>query len=181
MRKFLYLIAILPPDKIAEDVKAIKTVMSEKFNSSHTLKSPAHITLQKPFSRTEESETAIVKFLEKKAEQFSPFSIELSGFGHFDKRVIFINVLENKILYNLFEKLQRGLIDDLNFSERDRHEKFTPHMTVAHKDLKPEQFKNAWQEFKDREISFSFTAEGIYLLKHNDKFWEAYKFFRFKQ
>jgi 2'-5' RNA ligase len=181
MRKFLYLIALLPPEKIAEEVTAIKKEMSEKFNSSHTLKSPAHITLQKPFSRTEDIEPVLFKFLKIVAADFPAFNIDLSGFGHFDNRVIFISVRENKILNKLFDRLQQGLKEELLFSENDQQEKFTPHMTVAHKDLKPGMFIKAWDEFKDRPVEFSFNVENICLLKHNDKIWESYKFFNFKK
>jgi 2'-5' RNA ligase len=180
VKKYLYLIAVIPPDEIAGAVKAIKQEMADSYNSSHTLKSPAHITLQKPFSRTEEAESSIMKLLESIAAQFSPFPVHLNGFGHFDNRVIFIHVDENNLLHEVYEKLQHSLKTDLGFTERDSTDRFTPHVSVPHRDLKPAMFKEAWLQFKERKIEFSFTIDGIYLLKHNDRFWEVYKKFEFK-
>jgi len=181
VRKYLYFIAILPPADIAAEVTSIKQEIFEKYKSAHTLKSPAHITLQKPFSRTEQAEPSLLEFLEKIVDSISPFEIRLSGFGHFENRVLFINVLQNVCLKEVHRKLQQGLKEELNFSEKEIEINFTPHMTVAHKDLSPPMFKAAWQEFQNRKIECSFKAENLCLLKHNDKNWETFKLFNFKE
>ena len=40
----LYFIALIPETRIMENVRVLKEEMRLKFNASHALKSPAHIT-----------------------------------------------------------------------------------------------------------------------------------------
>jgi 2'-5' RNA ligase len=179
--KYLYFIAILPPVEIAKQVTSVKEEMFERFKSSHTLKSPPHITLQKPFSRTVEAEPSITEILTNFALSIMPFEIYLSGYGHFDKRVLFINVLPNEYLNQIHIELQQCVKTELNFSEKEIEIKFTPHMTLVHKDLSPAMFNLAWSSFQNWKIEFSFKAESISLLKYNDKNWEINKIFYFLQ
>lgn len=181
MKPHLYFIAIVPPADIADEIVSVKNEMAEKYNSRHALKSPAHITLQMPFKRNETIEEPLKHFLKAFSGKNHPFEIELNGFGHFDDRVIYINVTENQNLQELFSKLNNALREQLHFPEKETPHRFHPHVTVAHRDLTPEQFKIAWEQFRHRNISKKFSATKISLLKHNFKFWEIISEFEFKE
>lgn len=173
MRKHLYFMAIIPPAEIADKITIVKKEMAEKFNNRHALKSPAHITLQMPFKREETMEAPIAGFMKAFSERQDPFEVELNGFGHFDDRVIFINVLENDKLKSLHTKLNSALRSELNFTENETPLKFHPHVTVAHRDLIVPQFELAWPQFQKRNFTAQFSVHQLSLLKHNFKFWEV--------
>ena len=67
-----------------------------------------------------------------------------------------------------------GIVDKVGKSRG-----FTPHMTVAFKDLKRNKFKAAWIEFENRELHFEFTALKLALLKHEDRKWNITEEFKF--
>ena len=50
--------------------------------------------------------------------------------------------------------------------------KFTPHMTVAFRDLTPENFYLAKTAYDKKKISFSFLVQSICLLRHNGQHWD---------
>ena len=67
-----------------------------------------------------------------------------------------------------------GIVDKVGKSRG-----FTPHMTVAFKDLKKSKFKAAWEEFENRELHFEFAAEKLTLLRHENKKWNIAQEFKF--
>lgn len=44
----LFLVCLIPPISIVEDINEIRTYISDKFNVHESLKRPAHITLYPP-------------------------------------------------------------------------------------------------------------------------------------
>ena len=62
-QKNLYFIAIVPNLSVRGLIKALKEEMKERFNAKHALKSPAHITLQMPFKRSQDFEVTLVNTL----------------------------------------------------------------------------------------------------------------------
>ena len=48
---------------------------------------------------------------------------------------------------------------------------FKPHITVAYRDLTPENFSVAWQEYKDKTVNSVFHVDAIHLLEHDRKKW----------
>jgi 2'-5' RNA ligase len=52
-------------------------------------------------------------------------------------------------------------------------------MTVGFSDLSKTEFWQAWDNFKNRPISFSFMADHLALLRHNGKTWDVYRKFDF--
>ncbi len=179
--KQLYFIAIIPPLTIQDEVIALKNEMSQKYNSRHALKSPPHITLLMPFKWKEEKESIIEDFLKTFALLRSPFNIRLNGFGAFPKRVIFIDVVKNELLYTLANDLLSAVRKELKILvETYKNKGFTAHMTVAHRDLKPMAFEEAWKEFRDKPFDREFLVNHISLLKHDGHQWRVYKDFKFE-
>ncbi|MFI5220359.1 MAG: 2'-5' RNA ligase family protein [Bacteroidia bacterium] len=180
MKPHLYFIAIIPPAGVFAEIETIKKEFSKKYSSHRALKSPVHITLQIPFRRMETIEKPLDRLLKVFTVLYQPFEIELNGFNHFHDKVIFIKVVENKNLDSLFGNLNIALRTQLNFSEQETPQRFNPHVTVAYRDLVPEQFKIAWEQFQHRGFSKTFSATKISLLKHNSKFWEIINEFSFE-
>src|SRR3954471_7813802 len=89
-----YFIAIVIPDPIFTEIEAVKDRLFRDHGLKGALRSPAHITLHRPFDWKTEKEELLLSRL----EQFSfdeKFNIEIDGFDVFEPRVIFANVLRN--------------------------------------------------------------------------------------
>lgn len=177
MSKELYLIALLPHEELREEVRELKLEMKERFNASHALKAPAHITLQMPFRRDETFEETLISALESFASGQHVFNITLNGFDAFPPRVIFLKIENHQPIADLHSAFQEMLKASLGFSEKELMSRFHPHLTIATRDLSKKMFHKAWPEFKEREFEASFTADRLHLLKHNGKHWELFREF----
>lgn len=176
----LYFIALLPPVEIQAEVTQIKQEFAEHYGSGAALKSSPHVTLQPPFARSIEQVSWLKAGLSEFATGYAPLSMTLSGFGAFPPRVIYVNVVKTPELMALQAELAAYLEAKLGFVD-DRHPvyPFSPHMTVAFRDLKPQAFKQAWSQFQDRSLYYEFTASYLTLLRHNGQHWEIETEFAF--
>lgn len=175
---FRYFLAIIPPEPLASEVTAIKEEFVERYNSKAALRSPAHITLHMPFQWKERKEDRLFEVLAQ-TTSFKPFTIELNDFGAFPPRTIFIQPEESAELEAMNITLLQTTKRQLNLFHAVHIGGFHPHITVAFRDLRKPLFHEAWQEFKQRKFRASFQVDSYWLLKHNGKFWEAYREFRF--
>jgi 2'-5' RNA ligase len=179
-RTNLYFIAILPPREIRQRVFELKEEMRIRFGAGHALKSPAHITLQKPFKRLTEEEAGLEEALRAFAGAEHQFSMDLEGFGCFAPRVIFIKMTGTDPVVSLHAGLRDMLLTRMHFSGAEIMKEVQPHITIATRDLTPEAFREAWSEKKDEDFRGSFTVRSICLLKHNGKNWEVLEEFPFR-
>lgn len=168
----LFFIALLPPQNIQDQITEIKHYFAQTYNSRHALKSPPHITLQPPFKWLTENLSTLEQHLSQFALDVSPIPITLSGFSSFPPRVIFVNVIKTPELINIQQQLMNHLEQQLNIvHEVSKKRPFSPHVTVAFKDLTRTAFKTAWPEFAQRPIYFEFTVPQLTLLIHNGQNW----------
>lgn len=177
-----YFLAIIPPPSIREKVMEIKTCFRDQFNCKAPPRSPAHITLHMPFTFKGTKEVELVQKLENAVINQSTFDLELSGFGAFVPRTIFIAVEENAQLMSFqkeltqFTKRELGLFNT-NYKDQGYH----PHVTVAFRDLKKALFAEAWDQFRDRAFSDTFEVSSFWLLKHDGRQWHPHTEFSFSQ
>lgn len=168
----LLLLALLPPQDFQDRVTGIKQHFADNYNSRAALKSPPHITLQPPFEWPADKLPALQECLSIFAQTRVPVPVILSGFAAFLPRVIYINVLKTPALLTLQAELMAHLETQLSIADPQSKERpYSPHMTVAFKDLSKQNFKAAWPEFKDRPLQYNFTAGELTLLIHNGSRW----------
>lgn len=170
----LYFIALIPPGPLKHEIQELKLEVKEKFNSSHSLNAPPHITLLSPFRLEDEDEDKLDSLLEVFSQAFEPIEIRFNNYSTFPPRVVFIDVEKSPKLMRLQEKLEELArsnteLFNYNYNERPYH----PHLTLAFKDLTKKNFHKAWKEFQDRTFDASFKADALYLLKHNGEKWEV--------
>lgn len=175
----LYFIAIIPHATLCDKIKSFKESIKLKYQAKYALKSPAHITLQKPFKFNEESESILIDTLTKFASSQNPFSVELKNFDQFIQRVIYIKIVNHNPIKILHKHLMLTLKSKLDFNEKALLKNVHPHITIANRDLKSQNFKNAWQEYQLKKFNASFKVNSIFLLKHNGKYWDIFKAFKF--
>lgn len=174
----LYFIALIPPDPIAEEVKAFKLLAAQRFHSKRALSAPAHITLQPPFKWEDQHLDEIAALLREFVQTALPFEQELHDFNCFKPRVVFVDVILNDALRELAARLKSALLPVLGEEQTDSRP-YHPHMTVAFKDLKPHFFFKAWEYFSQQSYQRFFKVDVLYLLKHNGKEWEVVDSFKF--
>lgn len=58
--------------------------------------------------------------------------------------------------------------------------KFTPHLTIAFKDVKLPVYQSIMDAYKDKNFKRTFNVNGFSVYKHLDKRWRPYKEFSFK-
>ena len=176
----LYFIALIPDGLFREEVTKIKQYIQENYQSGHALRSPAHITLHMPFKWRDDRVDRLTRTLADFSNKRPHCTIELEGFGSFPPKVIFIQVMENPELNALQHDIVRTAAKKLKLENAQyKNRGFNPHMTVAFRDLKPAMFRQAWEEFRHRELVHSFEVRSIFLLKHNGKTWEIFREFTF--
>lgn len=175
----LYFIALVPHRELGEKIHKIKERMKSVYGAGHTLKSPAHITLQMPFKRSSEDETLISDALRRFVASEKSFTVDLDGFGAFAPRVIFIKISEPEPVRALHSRLKEALMTELHFSPAEIMKDVQPHITVATRDLTKEAFSEAWPVFQGEDFSASFDVHSICLLKHNGRNWDIMEEFPF--
>ncbi len=175
----LYFIALLPGEELRERIRAVKERMRDEFGASHALKSPAHITLQKPFKMSGSGISAIRAALAELVLNEKPFPVTLDGYGSFPPRVIFISIADPAPARALHRRLTEMLAAKRCLPDDEIMHDLHPHITVATRDLSREAFREAWPQLKDEEFSGSFTVSSIFLLRHNGRYWETEREFPF--
>ena len=173
-----YFVAIVPPPPVFEEALVLKEYFKEKYGSKAALNSPPHITLHMPFLWNGEKEKKLIAKLQEFATRQDPIKVCLDNFSSFPPRVIFINVAESDALNELQKRLHRFFKQELDiFNANYKEEPYHPHLTLAFRDLKKDQYPLAWGEFSKKEFKAEFVADKVVLLKHNGKSWDVLKEF----
>jgi 2'-5' RNA ligase len=167
-----YFIAIVIPPPLFREIEDVKEDLFRRYGLKGGLRSPAHITLHRPFEWKEEKEEELIARLREFRFNAS-LQISLHDFAFFEPRVIYANVKSNDRLFELHGQLKRfaatqlGLLNEVN-DERGFH----PHVTVAFRDLKKPRFYELKPEFEKKQLRGSFDCSGFSLLKLEKK-WEV--------
>lgn len=170
----LFLVCLVPPASIIEDVDEIRNYISDKFNVHESLKRPAHITLYPPVKiSSQETEKKFFNAL-KAASYFNPFNQVLKNFNAFPEHTFYIDVERNDGIMSL-EKQIRTELQPLKLLDKKDSNKFNPHLTLAFRDLKTPVFQEILAEFKDRKFKREFQISSFSVYKHMDKRWQPYK------
>ncbi|PZV16463.1 MAG: 2'-5' RNA ligase [Pseudanabaena sp.] len=172
-------IALLPPDSIQLEVRQIQYDFESRYSTRATLKAPPHITLIPPFEISSDRIEPLQIELEKFAKTRSPFTINLSGFAAFPPRVIYLDVVPNPVLPDLYLDISTTLANALGIIDPYASRPFVPHMTVAFRDLNSDNFELAWAQFCDRKINFEFEVTNLTLLTHDVQKWNVLSNFAF--
>jgi 2'-5' RNA ligase len=143
----MYFIALVCPEEINKQVLKWKLWMKEKYSCEAALRSPAHITIVPPFWMNPDIEDDLLLSLSKFAAGQSSFSIQLNNFSNFKPRVIFVDVVSNRSLNDLEERLFRSLISENKYPLEKDDRLFHPHVTIATRDLHKKIFYETWDHF----------------------------------
>jgi 2'-5' RNA ligase len=170
--KSRFFIALLPPQAIQAYATEVIQELGDRFQM-RTSKAPPHITLQAPFQWSLEQVPALEQCLAEFAERRqSSVPIRLSGFGAFAPRVLYIHVEKTSELLTLQKKLGEVLEATLDIVDpQSKRRSFTPHLTVASRNVMRSTFKQAWADLQSRSVEFEFVGDRLTLLIHNGQRW----------
>ncbi len=177
----LYYIALVPPHTLKQNICTIQKNLKARYKVAHALKSPPHITLQKPFKRHDTQENRLSSTLDAFATQQSPFMITLQSFSHFNQRVLYIAIKDSSTIISLANKLQTELIKTVQLSTHEHTHITHPHITVAARDMNTTVFSNIWKELQTTHFLHTWIINGICLLKHNGTAWDILHHSHFAQ
>jgi 2'-5' RNA ligase len=172
-----YFIAIVIPEPCYTRIEEVKQRLYEEHGLKGALRSPAHITLHRPFAWKEEKEAQLIEVLSRFKKELT-FNIELKNFAFFEPRVIYVNVLKNKPLEALHLQLKLYAQKELKLlNEVNDLRGFHPHVTVAFRDLKKPKFYALQKSFESKQLACGFNYGGFSLLKL-EKRWEEIAYFK---
>ena len=177
----MYFIALVAPEAINQQALKWKLWMKEKFKCEVALKSPAHITLIPPFWMKPEMEKELMDAISNFSLKENSFTILLKNFSFFKTKVIFIDVIKNEQLELLRQQLEVHLLACEKFPVKKEERLFHPHVTIATRDLYKKAFYEAWDYFKEKKYECEWLADGISLLRHNQKNWDVIATSQFKK
>jgi len=173
-----YFIAILPDAAISGQITLFRKTFLAGLNAKDEHKKFPHITLQHTFSRAEEIEKEIDPYLFELGKKSRPFPISLSGTGHFDNRIIYIKVMDQPFLNNLYTEVKKLLIEKLNFASNEVASSFTPHVTLEKK-ITRQDFQKYWDEIMNIPFEGIFVADSFSLMRHTGVKWEEIRRYEF--
>jgi 2'-5' RNA ligase len=164
VKELFFLIA--PPRHIASDVSVLKDdvhyLIGRELQDRY---SKASISLFK-FTDTEKHMRHLIRFVEARALQFTPFNVFLKDFGVFyngSKRTIYMDVVNKFYIQDVFEKLVR------------EGTAYTPHIPIA-KNLDEEEYLRCWPYLKSLHYSNQhFLCDRITVLGRTDSQWKHVK------
>lgn len=180
MEKPLFFIGIQPPHPLEKKIHRIKDGIRQKHGVQGAFRSKAHITLQMPFNLPIKKLDTFLNDLEKQLIGQNKLKIELNNFGKFEPRVIFIKVDENEELDLLQKSVEQFMKRFQIFNSTHKNNGFTPHITVAFRDLKKPTFHKIWDEVKHMDFKDSFVTDSITIFKHNGESWDIFKEIKFE-
>ena len=178
--RHLYLLALLPPKELSEEIHKIRLECAQKFGVQKALRPPVHITLYRPFHVEQDFEGELIRLLQQGTNGIPSFIQDLENFGSFKSQVVFIKALKSPKLM----RLQEAIVSVIRQNQLDKQldkqkdQPFHPHITIAYRDIPADLFPAIWGEYKDRQVRFSFKADHFTLLKHENAKWNAVSDFK---
>jgi 2'-5' RNA ligase len=169
----MYFIAIVLPDDLNERIIKLKNIMLERFGCKVALRSPAHITIIPPFWMDTSLEELLKKDIFSICLEQKQFPISVNNFSAFKPRTIFIDVLMNESLKSVKTKAENYLSATGKYKIKKEDRPFHPHITIATRDLQKKCFHEAWPLFEEKQFMAEWIADGLSILKHNNKKWDV--------
>jgi 2'-5' RNA ligase len=126
-----------------------------------------------PFRYKEAKEKELEVRLTTLLETQAPFQLQLAGIGYFGRRNIHQQVVASESLLQLQATLRSYCKKSLHLVEELSDRNFQPHVTLAYKDLKLEQFEEVLAFARNHAERGDFWVDQAYLLKKVEGRWQV--------
>ncbi|WP_345072591.1 2'-5' RNA ligase family protein [Hymenobacter fastidiosus] len=168
--KQLFLVALLPPEPVLGQVWALKQAVRQRTGSRNAVRLPAHITLIPPTRQPAEFEASCRQTLRAFAAARQPFLVGLENFDWFGDRTLFVRVTEAAALRSCHAALLAWCATRLPAVAPEARP-FTPHLTLATRDLPAAQVPALRQDFAARTFAATFEVRTLTLFRHDGQQW----------
>jgi len=168
----LKLIAIVLPDPLFSLVREEQNFIARTWGCRQALRVPPHITLIPPLSIKEKESKELESIAKEVATHRKPFSIKINGYDTFSPRVIFLKPNFPYELGLLYTELRDAIVPKIPQAlSRYPDESFHPHITLAYRDLTPDQFKEMWKHYKNKKAKFLIDINQFNILVNTEEGW----------
>lgn len=167
----LYLVAVLPPEPIFSQTWALKQEVHQLTGSRNAVRLPPHITLVPPLRQPDEFEARCTTALTEFAAAQPPFTVGLQDFAWFGNRTLFVHVHEAVAIKAFHAALTEWCAQHLPEVPRENRP-FTPHLTLATRDLPVAQVPELRQLFGARSYAATFEVQHLTLFRHDGRQWQ---------
>src|SRR4051794_13573099 len=164
----LYFIAIMLSQTADAAIISFKNDMADRFQSRKALRTASHITLKAPFKVAADERPHLLQWFEGMRITTTPFMQEVKDFGAFNNKrnpVIFVQPVMNESLKHLQKEVLKQFSHAFPKEAISKNEHvFSPHITIAYRDLYYHHFKEAWEEYQMKTYSALFEVDSFQLL-----------------
>ncbi len=170
-----HFVGVMVPSEIEEKILEFRSYMSERYGCKSGHGTPPHITLIPPFLLPGDFDDGDVKSSVENAIQKAqkssvlPFDARISGFGAFEERTLFAHVEQDEKWTALRDAFVQSFQTNIPGSVRKSSKIFTPHITVANRDIPKGTMDEALQFFSRIDFSAEFQVEEICIFVRNSK------------
>jgi 2'-5' RNA ligase len=171
-------VGIIPPKKISKELYRTQKEIAKKYKTCHSLESRIgpHITITYQENVDKKDLKGIEKIVHEVSKKTEPFKIIIKGVGRFYRlSVIYFKVAKSKELKNLSNELSKRIT---RFSKIRRLRIFTPHITLADTDITKENFREAFKELGNKDFSYTFIVDRLFIGKSENERIKVYKSFK---
>ncbi len=169
-----YFIGLTLPEDVSSRIEKEREWMRRTWGNRSGMGTVPHITLIPPFY-SNLSVKALLSILS--SIKNDRIDAVISGHGSFGERTIYAAVEENREMTELQRKLKRVLRES-NIAFKDE-KKFTPHITIANRDIKPESFVPSMEYLESLNLHEEFALSSFSLFSFIDYHWRTMGEIRF--
>ncbi len=168
-----HFIGVPAPEDLARFLSTCRTWMGSKYGCKSGFRTPFHVTLAPPFSLTDgESIRALARSLEAYSSGAESFMSRVCGFGSFGEKTVFARVIPDQRWDSLRDGLYAAIAQALPGVLKKDARQFTPHLTVANRDIPPGAVAHALQYLGDFGLDEGFAVDRLALFERRGGIWE---------
>lgn len=174
MEKALWFVAVLPPQETVAAVRALQQEIADHFGPRRAMRLPPHITVEPPFRLADADSPQLGEALSVFFADKHAFHITLRDFGYFRDDVVFVHVAPSLELLEMHHALQQFLRGPAGIIKTaPLHPGYTPHLTLANRDVTPKQHAAIWRSLASRKFHATFEVSELCLMRHNGASWDT--------
>ncbi|TGE28771.1 2'-5' RNA ligase family protein [Hymenobacter metallicola] len=166
----MFLVALLPPEPVFSEVWAMKQEVHQLTGSRNAVRLPPHITLIPPLRQPEAFEPEFRATLAEFAKTQARFSVGLQDFRWFGNRTLFVQVAQPGPVQAFHAALVAWCAQHAPRVPRENRP-FTPHMTLATRDLPTSAVPELRSLFVARHYQATFAVGSFVLFRHDGQQW----------
>jgi len=167
--------ALIPPS-LSDIILECRAWMHEQYGCRSGYGTPPHITLIPPFHLPSQYTDADVRNAAAACVQQCmdttgtlPFTAHINGFGAFGDRTLFAHVISDKAWDTLHAAIYAAFHQQLPDAVQPDRRPFTPHLTVANRDIPEGASFKALQHFNASDLNVEITIDTIGIFKRTER------------